>query len=80
MQHRKEVMRKPVLLAVTAVSLPVALTVAITAWAAQPVFDAESAAKAAETINELKKHGEAIAEGNKLHRARSTLSGRRRSW
>ena len=66
MHHRKAMMRTPVLLAVTAVSLPVAITVAITAWAAQPVFDAESAAKAAETINELKKHGEAIAEGNKL--------------
>ena len=64
MQQRKDKsMRNPVL-AILAVSLPVAI--AVVAHAAQPVFDAEGAAKATETINELKKHSEAIVEGNKL--------------
>lgn len=65
MQQRKErAMRKPVL-AASAISLSVTL-IAVAAWAAQPVFDAESVAKASETINELKKHGEVMAEGNRL--------------
>lgn len=63
-QLQKKVMRKPVLAAM-GICMSGAL-VAVAAWAAQPVFDAEGVAKATETINELKKHGEVLAEGNKL--------------